>query len=280
MAEDGDPSERALIPFAAEPAGNDGGVVVAICQYGGEFTSGPNGNLIYKGGEAHAVCVTHDMSLESFKDEVSKVFNVDATDMSVKYFLPNNNRTLITVSFDRELQRMVQLTTSATQVDVFLVSREENRSLATQAGAPIIKPCSTASGDKRKKPASKIKVFKNNKKTPDGPGSAVQASANIMKQPSSVVAENEDNRIFQLEFGNEFTFTNTAEGASSTLGILDQQKLALFDDTPSVVSAILHAEEDGVGVEVEGEAIVFLGPAADDRPVTRANKEAQLFVPR
>ena len=105
----------------------DGGILVAICQYGGEFTSGPNGNLIYKGGEAHAVDVTRDMSLESFKDEVSKVFHVDVTDMSFKYFLPNNNRTLITISCDRDLQRMVDFTTSAAQVDVFLISRVDNR---------------------------------------------------------------------------------------------------------------------------------------------------------
>jgi zinc finger SWIM domain-containing protein 3 len=105
----------------------DGGIVVAICQYGGEFTSGPNGNLIYKGGEAHAVDVTRDMPLESFKDEVSKVFHVGVTDMSLKYFLPNNNRTLITISCDRDLQRMVDFTISAAQVDVFLISRVENR---------------------------------------------------------------------------------------------------------------------------------------------------------
>ena len=105
----------------------DGGVVVAICQYGGEFTSGPNGNLIYKGGEAHAVDLTRDFLLESFKDEVSKVFHVDVTDMSLKYFLPNNNKTLITISCDQDLQRMVDFTISAAQVDVFLISREENR---------------------------------------------------------------------------------------------------------------------------------------------------------
>jgi len=105
----------------------DGGIVVAICQYGGEFTSGPNGNLTYKGGEAHAVDVARDMPLESFKDEVSKVFHVDVTDMSLKYFLPNNYRTLITISCDRDLQRMVDFTTSAAQVEVFLISRVENR---------------------------------------------------------------------------------------------------------------------------------------------------------
>uniref|UniRef100_A0A453E0A9 PB1 domain-containing protein n=1 Tax=Aegilops tauschii subsp. strangulata TaxID=200361 RepID=A0A453E0A9_AEGTS len=105
----------------------EGGFVVAICQHGGEFTSGPNGNLIYKGGEAHAVDVSREMSLDSFKDEVSKVFHVDVTDMSFKYFLPNNNRTLITISCDRDLQRMVDFTASAAQADVFVISRVENR---------------------------------------------------------------------------------------------------------------------------------------------------------
>lgn len=105
----------------------DGAIVVAICQYGGEFTSGPSGNLIYRGGEAHAVDVTHDSSLESFKDELSKVFHVDVTDMSLKYFLPNNMKTLITISCDRDLQRMVGFTANAAHVDVFLISRQENR---------------------------------------------------------------------------------------------------------------------------------------------------------
>lgn len=105
----------------------EGSLVVAICQYGGEFTSGPNGNLIYKGGEAHAVDVTREMSLDNFKDEVSKVFHVEVADVSLKYFLPNNNRTLITISCDRDLQRMVDFTASSAQVDVFLISRVENR---------------------------------------------------------------------------------------------------------------------------------------------------------
>uniref|UniRef100_A0A0A9D615 PB1 domain-containing protein n=1 Tax=Arundo donax TaxID=35708 RepID=A0A0A9D615_ARUDO len=232
----------------------DGAIVVAICQYGGEFTSGPNGNLIYKGGEAHAVDVTRDMSLENFMDEVSKVFHVDVTGMSLKYFLPNNNRTLITISCDRDLQRMVDFTASAAQVDVFLISREENRSIVTQAGASIIKAGSTAGSDKRKRPTSKDKVSKNNKKTLDAPGNAVQASADNMKQPSSAVTENEDTRVFQFEFGNDVAFTTTAEGAYSTPVILDQQKLALVDSTPrEVVSMFDDAANPYVHSEITEE---------------------------
>ncbi|XP_066387153.1 uncharacterized protein [Miscanthus floridulus] len=212
----------------------DGGIVVAICQYGGEFTSGPNGNLTYKGGEAHAVDVTRDMPLESFKDEVSKVFHVDVTDMSLKYFLPNNYRTLITISCDRDLQRMVDFTISAAQVEVFLISRVENRSVVTYSGGSAIKPGSNAPGDKRKRPPSKNKVSKSNKKTPtpSAPGTSVQPSASNVKQPRPIVTENDDNRVFQLEFGSDVAFATPAGGASTAPGILDQQNLALVDTAP------------------------------------------------
>ncbi|CAD6252595.1 unnamed protein product [Miscanthus lutarioriparius] len=71
----------------------DGAIVVAICQYGGEFTSGTSGNLIYRGGEAHAVDVTRDSSLEGFKDELCKVFHVDVTDMSLKSIVTHSGAT-------------------------------------------------------------------------------------------------------------------------------------------------------------------------------------------
>ncbi|GJN20270.1 hypothetical protein PR202_gb07625 [Eleusine coracana subsp. coracana] len=209
----------------------DGGIVVAICQYGGEFTSGPNGNLIYKGGEAHAVDVTRDMSLESFKDEVSKVFHLDVTDMSLKYFLPNNNRTLITISCDRDLQRMVDFTTNAAQVEVFLISRVENRNTVTHT-ATAIKPGSSTRGDRKKRPPAKSKASKNNKKTSNAPGPGVQPGANNVKPPGPVLTENDDNRVFQLEFGSDISFATPTGGDSTAPSILDQQTLALVDNTP------------------------------------------------
>ncbi|KAM0927458.1 hypothetical protein ACQ4PT_002891 [Festuca glaucescens] len=161
----------------------EGGIVVAICQHGGEFTSGPNGNLIYNGGEAHAVDVSHEMSLDSFKDEVSNVFHVDVADMSFKYFLPNNNRTLITISCDRDLQRMVDFTASAAQADVFLISRVENRSIVTYTGASTVK---APVGDKRKRTASKNKLSKSNKKTANATGDVVQADTSDVNRPRPV----------------------------------------------------------------------------------------------
>ncbi|CAM0879435.1 unnamed protein product [Alopecurus aequalis] len=221
-----------------------GGMVVAICQYGGEFTSGPNGNLIYKGGEAHAVDVSREMSLDSFKDEVSNVFHVDVTDMSFKYFLPNNNRTLITISCDRDLQRMVDFTASAAQADVFLISRVENRSIVTYTGASTVKAGSSAPNDKRKRTASKNKVSKSNKKTANATGDVVQADTNDVNQPRPVVTLNDNvneprpvvtlndyNEDFQLEFGHDAPFATTAGAVSSAPDALNQEKLALVDST-------------------------------------------------
>uniref|UniRef100_A0A453QJI4 PB1 domain-containing protein n=1 Tax=Aegilops tauschii subsp. strangulata TaxID=200361 RepID=A0A453QJI4_AEGTS len=176
----------------------EGGIVVAICQHGGEFTPGPNGNLVYKGGEAHAVDVSREMPLDSFKDEVSKVFHVDVTDMSFKYFLPNNNRTLITISCDRDLHRMVDFTASAAQVDVFVISTGENRSVVTYTGASTVKAGSNAQGDKRKRPASKNKASKSNKKTPNATGAAVEANTHDFNQPRPVETLNDYNEYISI----------------------------------------------------------------------------------
>ncbi|XP_014755168.1 uncharacterized protein LOC100825703 isoform X2 [Brachypodium distachyon] len=208
----------------------EGGIVVAICQYGGEFTSGPNG-LIYKGGEAHAVDVSREMSLDSFKDEVSKVFHVDVTDMSFKYFLPNNNKTLITISCDRDLQRMVEFTASAAQADVFVISRVENRSMVTYTGASTVKAGSSARSDKRKRPDSKNKASKSSKKTPDASGAAVQASTVDVNEPRPVLTLNDYNEDFPLEFGREAAFDTAAGAISSAPDTLNQEKLALVDNT-------------------------------------------------
>ncbi|WVZ48859.1 hypothetical protein U9M48_000259, partial [Paspalum notatum var. saurae] len=183
----------------------DAGIVVAICQYGGEFTtSGPDGNLIYNGGKAHVVAITRDLSLESFKNELSKVFHVDVADMSLKYFLPNNNKTLITISCDLHLQRMVDFTSNAAQVHVFLISRQENRG-------------------------------------------------------------------FQMEFGNDITFTTTAGSASFTPEILDQQNLALDDDNIPMEAFSDGADNPYVGSEIMEVSPQELNPTVlwDDNDIIK-----------
>lgn len=105
----------------------EGRGIVAICQYGGEFVTNSDGSLSYSGGEAHALEVGHDMLFDDFKSELTSMFNVDVSGMSIKYFLPSNKRTLITISSDKDLQRMVDFTANALTSEVYIINKVDNR---------------------------------------------------------------------------------------------------------------------------------------------------------
>ncbi|MED6142733.1 hypothetical protein PIB30_118153 [Stylosanthes scabra] len=99
--------------------------VITICQSGGEFVTEKDGSLFYNGGDAYAIDIDQRTKLTDFKSEIAEMFNCSAHSMIIKYFLPGNNRTLITVSKDKDLQRMVSFAGEATTVDVFVFSTEE-----------------------------------------------------------------------------------------------------------------------------------------------------------
>jgi len=82
--------------------------------------------------------------------------------------------------------------------------------------------------------SSLSRVTKSNKETTKAPGNAVLASTNNVGQPISVVTENEDNRVFQLEFGNDMAITTITRAGDAffTTDFLDQQNIALVDDIP------------------------------------------------
>ena len=103
------------------------GTIVAICQYGGEFVTNSDGSLSYSGGEARAVDVGHDMLLEDFKSEIASTFDIDISGMSIKYFLPSNRRVLITISNDKDLQRMVSYNVHAMSTEVYILNKVDNR---------------------------------------------------------------------------------------------------------------------------------------------------------
>ena len=44
-----------------------GNKIIAICQLGGEFETGEDGSLSYKGGDAHAIDVDDQMKFNDFK---------------------------------------------------------------------------------------------------------------------------------------------------------------------------------------------------------------------
>lgn len=98
--------------------------IIAICQSGGEFVTNKDGSLSYNGGEAYAVDIDHQTQLNDFKSELAEMFNCSADTMSIKYFLPGNKKTLITISKDKDLQRMVHFHGDSFTVDVFIISEE------------------------------------------------------------------------------------------------------------------------------------------------------------
>lgn len=98
--------------------------VIAICQSGGEFVTNKDGSLSYTGGEAYAIDIDQQTLLDDFKSEIADMFNCSAETMSIKYFLPGNKKTLITISKDKDLQRMVNFLGDTATVDVFVMSEE------------------------------------------------------------------------------------------------------------------------------------------------------------
>nr|XP_017220173.1 PREDICTED: uncharacterized protein LOC108197159 isoform X1 [Daucus carota subsp. sativus]XP_017220174.1 PREDICTED: uncharacterized protein LOC108197159 isoform X1 [Daucus carota subsp. sativus]XP_017220175.1 PREDICTED: uncharacterized protein LOC108197159 isoform X1 [Daucus carota subsp. sativus]XP_017220176.1 PREDICTED: uncharacterized protein LOC108197159 isoform X1 [Daucus carota subsp. sativus] len=81
--------------------------VIAICQSRDNFELGEDGLMSFNGGEAYAVDLDQQTQLSEFKQEIAETFKYSDEDMSIKYFLPGNRKTLITILKDRDLQRMV-----------------------------------------------------------------------------------------------------------------------------------------------------------------------------
>ncbi|WJZ86861.1 hypothetical protein VitviT2T_006279 [Vitis vinifera] len=98
--------------------------VIAICQSGGEFVTNKDGSLSYNGGEAYAIDVDQQTQLSDFKLEVAEMFNCSIDTMSIKYFLPDNKKTLITISKDKDLKRMVKFLGDSVTVDIFIMTEE------------------------------------------------------------------------------------------------------------------------------------------------------------
>ncbi|KAK1298866.1 hypothetical protein QJS10_CPB14g01144 [Acorus calamus] len=109
--------------------------LLVICQYGGEFVASSDGSLSYDGGEAHAIDITQDMSFSDLKAEIAHMFESDDRIFTVKYFLPNNKKTLITISNDRDLKRMMNFHKSSSTTDLYVMDKVEKRITRSSTGA-------------------------------------------------------------------------------------------------------------------------------------------------
>ncbi|XP_050273382.1 uncharacterized protein LOC126716591 [Quercus robur] len=98
--------------------------IIAICQLGGEFETNRDGSLSYRGGDAHAIDVDDQMKFNEFKMEVAEMFNCSIDTMYIKYFLPGNKKTLITISNDKDLKRMIKFHGDSLTADVYVIMEE------------------------------------------------------------------------------------------------------------------------------------------------------------
>lgn len=112
--------------------------IIVICRSGGEFkTNKDDGSLSYNGGEAYAIDVDQKTKLTDFKRELADTFECNVNDLLIKYFLPGNKTTLITVSKDKDFKRMVNFYSDFDNVDVFVstdgpAARNGSNQLATR----------------------------------------------------------------------------------------------------------------------------------------------------
>ncbi|PIA36540.1 hypothetical protein AQUCO_03300019v1 [Aquilegia coerulea] len=104
----------------------EGKKLITICQFGGEFvTKEEDGTLVYNGGEAHAIDIDHETRFEDFKLEIIELFKCNSgSAISMKYFLPGNRKTPITISSDRDFKRMIDFNGGSTMVDVYVTVGE------------------------------------------------------------------------------------------------------------------------------------------------------------
>ncbi|XP_018838900.1 uncharacterized protein LOC109004719 isoform X1 [Juglans regia] len=127
--------------------------IIAICQSGGEFVTNKDGSLSYSGGEAFAIDIDQHTQLNDFKSEIAEMFDFSVDNMIIKYFLPGNKKTLITISKDKDLQRMVNFLGDSVTVDVFIMPEEaaarnvsnmpasrSSRTTVSEAVIPVVAP--------------------------------------------------------------------------------------------------------------------------------------------
>ncbi|KAF5749590.1 hypothetical protein HS088_TW04G01560 [Tripterygium wilfordii] len=101
-----------------------GGKLILICQSGGEFLAKDDGSLSYKGGEAHAININHDTVFDDLKLKLAEMVNLEYKSLSLKYFIPGNRRTLITLSNDRDLKIMCEIHADSVTADIFVTGKE------------------------------------------------------------------------------------------------------------------------------------------------------------
>ncbi|XP_010533118.1 PREDICTED: uncharacterized protein LOC104808957 [Tarenaya hassleriana] len=100
------------------------GKLILICQSGGKFVTNDDGIMTYVGGEAEAIDINHETTFDDLKLKLAKLLNLDYDSLSLKYFLPGNRRTLITMKQEKDMRRMYDFHLSSVTAEVFVTGKE------------------------------------------------------------------------------------------------------------------------------------------------------------
>ncbi|ONK80630.1 uncharacterized protein A4U43_C01F19970 [Asparagus officinalis] len=221
------------------------GTVVAICQYGGEFVTNRDGSLSYTGGDARAVDVGHDMLLEDFKSEIASTFDIDISGMSIKYLLPSNKRVLITISNDKDLQRMVAHNAQSMSIEVYIINKvDSSTSIAVTAAAQ--------QNGKRKRPTSGSRAPKKSLQvadshTPIAFNSVTENAVDSDGQNRSTITGNVENSATELVtvhsalpvFMSSATSTNDiGQQGVTTVDNFDERSILADPSIPNVATTV------------------------------------------
>ncbi|XP_022760791.1 uncharacterized protein LOC111306988 isoform X1 [Durio zibethinus] len=149
------------------------GKLIVVCQSGGKFTTNADGTLSYSGGDAHATSLTLDTKFDDFKSEIADMWKYDLHSLTIKYFLPNNKRTLITISTDKDVRRFLEFHEDCASADVYvIIPTPPAPSDATSM------PCSRSSHTMPNGPVSPVDAPSDF--VPDEPVSPVDAPADFL----------------------------------------------------------------------------------------------------
>ncbi|GMJ02163.1 MUSTANG 7 [Hibiscus trionum] len=98
------------------------GKLIVVCQSGGKFITNADGTLSYSGGDAHATSLSVDTKFDDFKSEIADMWKYELDSLTIKYLLPNNKRTLITISTDRDIHRFLEFHEDSASADVYVLT--------------------------------------------------------------------------------------------------------------------------------------------------------------
>ncbi|KAL5783426.1 hypothetical protein ACOSP7_008455 [Xanthoceras sorbifolium] len=218
------------------------GKLILICQSGGTFVTKDDGSISYDGGEANAMAINPDTQFDDLKLKLAELCNVEFKSLSIKYFIPGNRRTLITLSSDKDLKRMYDYHGDSVTADVIVMGTAGfvREAFARRAGrANGIKPAETvppstssqAATRSRAKVAAKSKTTTKSK-TATKSKAVTSDSSGADPTPSSPVTDTADRNahspvIFDMNASPADTVKKRRRAASR------KNKPTIIEDTDS-----------------------------------------------